>query len=67
MSYQVTSTDPVVTWDSFELEKQIAIACKANGITNDVAYRTAINGMAAGSALEKASVQAIMLSAKLTP
>lgn len=66
-SYQVTTGDPVATFNPEDFERQVATFCKNNGITTDAAYQAAVNGITAGSALELAAVKAMLRSVKLQP
>jgi hypothetical protein len=47
-SYQPTATDPAWTFDTLEIEKQVANFAKANGITTQAGWTTFINALTSG-------------------
>jgi hypothetical protein len=67
MPYQVDAASPVVTFDTIEMERQVAIFCQGQGIANNAAYLTVVNGLTAGSAGELLAVKALLKCVKLSP
>jgi hypothetical protein len=47
MSYQVTSEDPVWTYDAGAAEQAVALAAKAENITSQAAYATFVDELEA--------------------
>jgi hypothetical protein len=62
MPAQVTISDPTMTLDSLEFERQIAQFCKNNGITTQTQWLAAIAAITAGQ--QTLAIQAILRSMK---
>lgn len=66
MSYQVPG-GPVVTFDTLEWERQVALFCQSQGITNDAQFQSTVSGVTAGSAGELLIVKTLAKCTKLVP
>ncbi len=58
MPAQVTSTDPSMTFDALEFERQVATFCKNNSIATQTQWLSAINNITAPQVTQ--AVQAIL-------
>lgn len=65
MSYQISETDPRITCEIADFEKNVATFLKTANITTQAAYDTAVNGLTA--AQQTAAVKALLRSFKVDP